>query len=38
VRRIYVVLIPLLVGLMFLHNLGDWLRKVRRLRVEGRPP
>jgi cytochrome b subunit of formate dehydrogenase len=34
VRNIYRVLIPLLVGLMFLHNLGDWLRKLalRRFR------
>lgn len=32
-RRIYWVLIPLLVGLMLLHNAGDWFRKLLR----GRP-
>jgi hypothetical protein len=28
----YLLLIPLTVGLMLLHNLGDWLRKVIGLR------
>ena len=32
VRWIYLVLIPLTIGLMFVHNFGDWLRKLRRLR------
>ncbi len=30
VRRIYIVLIVGLIGLMVLHNAGDWIRKVRR--------
>lgn len=29
-RAFYLVTIPLVVGLMFLHNLGDWLRKLTR--------
>lgn len=33
VRRIYMVLIPVLIGLMLLHNLGDWLRKSWRARL-----
>ena len=37
VRYVYGVLIPLLVGFMFLHNLGDWLRKLA-LRRFRRPP
>jgi cytochrome b subunit of formate dehydrogenase len=32
VRSIYSVLIPLTIGLMLLHNAGDWLRKLIRLR------
>lgn len=32
VRYIYLFIIPLTLGFMFLHNLGDWLRKLRRLR------
>lgn len=28
VRRVYLVLIPLVIGLCFLHNIGDWLRKL----------
>ena len=35
IRNIYLVLIPLVIGLMFLHNLGDWVRKVLgRLKAE----
>ena len=37
-RRTYVVLIPLCVGLMFLFNFGDWVRKLRKLVSTGRPP
>jgi cytochrome b subunit of formate dehydrogenase len=34
IRSLYLVLIPLVVGMMFLHNLGDWLRQTRaRLRA-----
>ncbi len=29
-RAFYLVTIPLFVGLMFLHNLGDWVRKLAR--------
>ena len=29
IRSIYLVLIPAVIGLMLLHNLGDWLRKTR---------
>ncbi len=32
VRAIYLVMIPLVIGLMFLHNLGDWIRKLKALR------
>jgi cytochrome b subunit of formate dehydrogenase len=32
VRTAYLVLIPLTIGLMFLHNLGDWVRKLVALR------
>ncbi len=31
-RRSYLALIPLCVGLMFLYNFGDWMRKLRALR------
>ena len=37
VRGFYLALIPLLVGLMALHNLGDWTRKILRTRLRGRP-
>ena len=37
VRRFYLLVIPLTIGLMALHNLGDWLRKLARLRFSGRP-
>lgn len=30
VRRIYLVMIPVVIGWMVLHNLGDWLRKLIR--------
>jgi cytochrome b subunit of formate dehydrogenase len=32
VRYFYLSVIPLTIGFMFLHNLGDWLRKLRQLR------
>jgi len=32
VRYIYLLLIPLTIGFMFLHNFGDWLHKLRDLR------
>ena len=32
VRLIYLILIPVVIGLMLLHNAGDWLRKVALLR------
>ncbi len=32
VRQVYLLLIPLVIGLMLLHNCGDWLRKLIRLR------
>lgn len=38
VRSGYVVLIPLVVGLMLIHNAGDWFRKFRLRRVYGHPP
>jgi cytochrome b subunit of formate dehydrogenase len=37
VRRFYLFVIPLTLGLMFLHNLGDWIRKLIALRGAGRP-
>lgn len=36
VRWFYLLVIPLTIGFMFLHNFGDWLHKVRRLRFNGR--
>jgi cytochrome b subunit of formate dehydrogenase len=38
VRYIYLWIIPLTIGFMFLHNLGDWVHKLRRLRFNGRAP
>jgi cytochrome b subunit of formate dehydrogenase len=35
-RGIYLVLIPITIGLMALHNIGDWIRKVYRLRLRSR--
>src|SRR5262249_41484043 len=37
VRQFYQLLIPLLIGLMLLHNGGDWVRKVIRLRSRSGP-
>ncbi len=34
VRGFYLVIIPLVVGLMFAHNLGDWIRKLINLRMQ----
>jgi cytochrome b subunit of formate dehydrogenase len=36
-RAFYLVTIPLFVGLMFLHNLGDWMRKLAQLRSPRAP-
>ena len=33
VRLIYLILIPAVIGLMLLHNIADWFRKVYRLRI-----
>jgi cytochrome b subunit of formate dehydrogenase len=33
VRQFYLLVIPLVIGLMILHNAGDWLRKFVRLRL-----
>ncbi|MFB3826803.1 MAG: cytochrome b/b6 domain-containing protein [Bryobacteraceae bacterium] len=38
VRQIYMVLIPVLIGLMLLYNAGDWIRKLRRMRLDGYAP
>ena len=35
VRVFYLVLIPLTLGLMLVHNTGDWMRKLIRLRFSG---
>jgi len=35
VRQFYLVLIPVTLGLMFIHNTGDWIRKLIRLRFVG---
>jgi cytochrome b subunit of formate dehydrogenase len=32
-RSFYLLLIPLVIGLMFVHNLGDWVRKLVQLRL-----
>jgi cytochrome b subunit of formate dehydrogenase len=32
-RQFYLVIIPLTIGLMIIHNFGDWLRKLLKLRV-----
>jgi cytochrome b subunit of formate dehydrogenase/DnaJ-class molecular chaperone len=37
VRQFYLLLIPVTIGLMLLHNGGDWLRKLIRLRGRARP-
>jgi cytochrome b subunit of formate dehydrogenase len=36
VRDFYLLVIPVTIGLMLLHNLGDWLRKLARLRFQAR--
>src|SRR5438067_1721461 len=44
VREFYLILIPVTIGLMILHNAGDWFRKLlrarfsRNLRVSPTPP
>jgi len=35
VRQFYLLVIPLTIGLMLLHNAGDWVRKLLRLRSRG---
>jgi cytochrome b subunit of formate dehydrogenase len=35
VRRFYLWVIPLTIGIMLLHNAGDWARKLYRLRLSG---
>lgn len=35
VRRFYLLAIPVLAGLMALHNAGDWIRKLVRIRFAG---
>ena len=37
VRAFYLALIPGVIGLMLLHNLGDWIRKLYRLRIRPVP-
>jgi cytochrome b subunit of formate dehydrogenase len=36
VREFYLLVIPVTIGLMLIHNLGDWLRKLARLRFQAR--
>jgi len=36
IRIAYLIVIPVTVGLMFIHNLGDWIRKLWQLRVRAR--
>ena len=38
VRRFYWFVIPVTIGLMLLHNAGDWVRKLIRLRFRGQFP
>jgi cytochrome b subunit of formate dehydrogenase len=38
VRAVYLALIPLVIGLMWLHNFGDWIRKVVQRRVRAERP
>ena len=38
VRQFYLLVIPVTIGLMLLHNGGDWLRKLIHLRFQGRAP
>jgi cytochrome b subunit of formate dehydrogenase len=37
VRQFYLVLIPVTLGLMLIHNGGDWIRKLTRLRFQPGP-
>lgn len=37
-RQLYLFLIPVTIGLMFLHNAGDWIRKFSTLRLRPAPP
>jgi cytochrome b subunit of formate dehydrogenase len=37
VRLVYLVLIPVVIGAMLLHNAGDWIRKLLRFRLRGTP-
>jgi cytochrome b subunit of formate dehydrogenase len=37
VRYIYLFIIPLTIGFMFLHNFGDWMHKLKRLRFSAPP-
>ena len=37
VRRFYLWAIPVTIGLMLIHNAGDWIRKLYRLRLSGAP-
>ncbi|HWB99719.1 MAG TPA: cytochrome b/b6 domain-containing protein, partial [Bryobacteraceae bacterium] len=37
VRQLYLLLIPLVIGLMLLHNGGDWIRKAIRMRSRPLP-
>jgi cytochrome b subunit of formate dehydrogenase len=38
VRLFYMVVIPGTIAFMLLHHGGDWIRKLRRLRLSGQPP
>ena len=38
VREFYLLVIPVTIGLMLLHNGGDWVRKLIRLRFRARTP
>ena len=38
VRYIYWLIIPLTISFMFLHNFGDWVHKLKRLRFSGKAP
>lgn len=38
VRQFYLLMIPLTIGLMFLHNAGDWVRKLLHRRGNGSSP
>lgn len=38
IRLFYWIVIPLTIGLMWVHNVGDWLRKLARIRFQRRLP